>query len=101
MKRAPDRFVIASRGRAGGDPAWRAAKGAWIGMAAARRAYDNGTLELAQGARGDAMVLYAMPRRVRAVRAPWFAAGGGGSGVEGSIAAPKNARRIAGKEDAP
>ena len=72
MNRAPDSQIIARRRLDKTDAKWTAAPGATMTIAAARAAYDDGLIEIAQGRDGDYATLYAIPRRHKAERLPWF-----------------------------
>ena len=71
-RKAPDAYIIARRALNRADATWRPMAFSGWTIADARAAYAAGRIELATGRDGDDATLYAIPRKIRQVRAPWF-----------------------------
>lgn len=69
--KASDRHIIASRPRFGAG-SWSATPDAAMTIAQARSAYDAGAVEMAQAVTDEDVLLYAIPRRRKEQRRPWF-----------------------------
>lgn len=71
MERAPDNLIIAKRLRWVTSD-WKRTPAATMTIGQAQDAYDRGEIELCQGITDREVLLYAIPRRLKDRRRPYF-----------------------------